>query len=157
MFFILLRRRRRGFSLTRAQDQCWYVYDVEQECENNSTSPLTHSFNALKNNSASKLSFKMWCTPSFRPSEIIYKKRSKPERHKQANSNSKRSEKSSRTTQSRIFFRNFSLSLTFLLPSFSLSTSLSFRSHSPSMPWLDQLSFSFAFTPNGRSFFRERL
>ena len=84
----------------------------------------------IDNNSASKLSFKMWCTPSFRPSEIIYKKRTKPERHKQANSNSKRSAKSSRTTQSRIFFRNFSLSLTFLLPSFSLSTSLSFKKKS---------------------------
>ena len=43
------------------------------------------------------------------------------ERHKQANSKSKqkKSEKSSQTTQSQIFFRNFSLSLTFPLPSSS--------------------------------------
>ena len=40
LFFKVLRRRQRGFSLTKAHYQCWCVYDDERGCQDSSTSHL---------------------------------------------------------------------------------------------------------------------
>ena len=68
-----MRRKRRGFSLTRAHNQCWCVYDYEKGCQNNSTSPLNS--NAKKKINALKLfslrnSPKGGARPNFRLPEL---------------------------------------------------------------------------------------
>ena len=58
----------------------------------------------------------------------------KNEGPRQSNTNPKKKRKSSQTTHSQSFFRNFSLSLTSLLPSFLFSHHIPLlKSHSPSM------------------------
>ena len=49
LFFWVLRRKRRGSSLTRADYQCWYVYDLK-----NSTTRMLKQFNITSHNSHAK-------------------------------------------------------------------------------------------------------
>ena len=153
MFFILLRRKRRGFSLTRAHDQCWYVNDNEKECENNSTSPLTHSFNALTTTQPQNYHSKCGARPPFDLLKLYTRNERNP---KDTNRPTQTQKEVQRALEQLSLGSSFETSAcrsrSFFLHFLSPHPCPLKKSHSPSMPWLDQLSFSFSFTPNGSSF-----
>ena len=64
-FFLVLRRGRRGFSLTRAHNQCWRVNDYERRCQNNSTFPLPHMLRRNQRIENSQLQQKVSKTEGF--------------------------------------------------------------------------------------------
>ena len=106
LFFYDLRRKRRGSSPRRAHHQHWNVHGLKKSPRTAETGEKTLS------------RFERWCSTLLL---TIHKEEQKIEGLRQANSNSKRSDKSLQTTHSQIFFRNFSMSLTLLLSLYFLS------------------------------------